>query len=203
MLKVSKTSVNILTIVNKKEVFDLEKENREEKQNYGLIFWDYFKYMAVAVIIAIVITCFVAPAKVVGHSMDNTLADGDYLFVNKTAYKVGEPHYNDIVVLKAPKLDGRILIKRVIGLPGDEIEIKDNHVYRNGKELKESYIKEDMKNNADAKIKVAKENVFVMGDNRNNSMDSRSPFVGTVSIKEDVIGKVFVRLLPFGDVKSF
>lgn len=180
-----------------------EKEKNKEKQNYGLVFLEYFKYMAVAVVVAIIITCFIAPAKVVGHSMDTTFADGDYLFVNKIAYKTGEPRYNDIVVLKAPKLNERILIKRVIGLPGDEIEIKDNRVYRNGKELKETYIKEEMKNNPDVKVKVTKENVFVMGDNRNNSMDSRSPYVGTLSIKDDVVGKVFVRLFPFNDIKTF
>ncbi|MFJ8528573.1 signal peptidase I [Bacillus sp. NPDC094106] len=171
------------------------------KTNYGAVFLEYFKYMAVAVIVAIIFTSFIAPAKVIGHSMDTTLADGDYLFVNKFSYKMGEPNYKDIIVLKAKMLNERILIKRVIGLPGDEIEIKDNVVYRNGKQLDENYTKEKMKNNKDMKIKVEKDCLFVMGDNRNNSMDSRSPYVGCVPM-DDVVGKVFVRLYPFDSIKT-
>ncbi|MDD2716633.1 MAG: signal peptidase I [Candidatus Wallbacteria bacterium] len=104
-------------------------------------------------------------------SMENTLQIGDRLFGNKLAYHTGPVKRGDIVIFKSP-VDGKPWVKRVIGLPGDEIEIRNHTLIRNGISVKEPYLKAEMK--ADyPKITVPSGKLFVLGDNRNNSNDSR------------------------------
>ncbi len=108
-----------------------------------------------------------------GESMENTIQDGDKFLVNRLAYKWKKPAYNDIVILDVDKIKGHELyIKRVVGLPGDVIEIRGRDFYRNGQHVKEPYVKELMRPDH-FKIVVPKKHVFVMGDNRNHSIDSR------------------------------
>lgn len=156
-----------------------------------------------AILLTLIISVFVKPGEIVGESMSNTLENKDLLLINKVVYKFNTPEYKDIVVLNTNIDNDRILIKRVIGVPGDTVEIKDNVVYVNGKALDEKYIREPMVNNQDMKVVVPEGKIFVMGDNRNNSLDSRSLIVGTIDYKKDVIGKVMLRIFPFKAIPKY
>lgn len=154
-----------------------------------------------AVILSVLISFFIKPGQVVGHSMDTTLADNDLVVINKLSYSSEAPKYKDILVLNSNVNGGEMLIKRVIGVPGDTIAIKDNQMYINGKLIDEKYIKEPMVANKDMEVQVPKGKIFVMGDNRNNSLDSRSLIVGLVDYKKDVIGKVVFKIYPFNQIR--
>jgi len=174
--------------------------------------WTYS--LAIALAMAIVINAFVfQPTRVVGSSMEPSLHNNDYVFVSKLSHTfAGAPDYGDIVIIdsrvfrergvkddladpvstylsvvKLAEVDNHIWIKRVIGKPGDTIEIMDGKVYRNGTELNEPYIKETMRTAAPKKVIVPSSEVYVLGDNRNNSSDSR--YIGPVPISH-VLGKV-------------
>ncbi len=157
----------------------------------------------IAAIIAIVVIQFVRPVVVHETSMTNTLQPGDYLLMNKMAYKNHEAERGDIVILHSElKQDNgseKLLIKRVVGLPGDTVLIKDNSVYINGELLEEDYIREPGVVPGDVDITVPEGEYFVMGDNRGNSIDSRSEEVGCVK-QEDLVGKAFFRLFPFKNI---
>lgn len=172
-------------------------EQNEPLEKEGGINWvQLLSIFALGILLALGLRFCISPSVVVGESMEGTFHDGDYTMINKLAYDFSEPDYKDVVVLDSEAMEGhKFLIKRVVGLAGDKIEIKDNHVYRNGKMLKESYTKEKMKNTEDLNLTVPKDSIFVMGDNRNNSLDSRA--IGPVNYKEEVLGKVFLRLKPF------
>lgn len=153
------------------------------------------EFMVIAlgsIILTILISLFVQVGQVVGVSMTNTLQNNELVLINKMAYKSHAPEYKDIVALHADVNGGETLIKRVIGVPGDTVEIKDNVVYVNDKQLNEDYIKEHMEHNQDMKVVVPDGEIFVMGDNRNYSLDSRSLMVGMISYKSNVIGKIIV-----------
>jgi signal peptidase I len=151
-----------------------------------------------AVVIALGIRGFLfAPYQVHGQSMEPTLKGDELLIVNKWIYYVSEPHYGDIVIFHTP--EERDFIKRVIGLPGDHIVIKDNKVYRNGKPLNEPYINGRMNSDIGQyrDVVVPPNHLFVMGDNRNNSKDSR--MLGPISMKA-VVGRADVVLLPMNRI---
>ena len=111
--------------------------------------------------------------------------------VDKVFYS--KPSYNDIVVVEYHAGDGKEqIIKRVVGLPGDHLEMKDNQLYRNGQLLKEDYIYEPMVGNEDFSYDIPEGKIFVMGDNRNNSVDSR--MIGYIDFDKDVVGRVFFKV---------
>lgn len=159
--------------------------------------WDLVSMVGGAIVLAMVITVFVfQPYKVVGHSMDPTLHDQQRVFASKINHTFSKlPSYGDIVIidsrfsrdrsLKDDLLENPLVnlvlknyteyyyIKRVIGKPGDVIEVNMGKVYRNGKVLDEPYINEPMKTTGYQKWTVPENHIFVMGDNRNHSDDSR------------------------------
>jgi signal peptidase I len=144
-----------------------------------------------------------------GESMMPSLQNGNRLFVNKVGYDFREPHYGDIVIFHATPTDD--FIKRVIGLPGDTIEYKNDHLYRNGKFVPEPYLTPYKDNlplgkrltdnftlkEKTGQVKVPPGKLWVMGDNRQISYDSRE--IGFVDMKK-LVGKVSLRYYPFSEI---
>ena len=170
----------------------------------SLMLW--IRDIVIAVIIALLITTVIKPTIVKETSMMPNFHPDDYLFLNKLAYKFGgEFHKGDVIVFQSDELDEKgkkkLLIKRVIGLPGDHIVITDNEVYINDMEDDQSYTN-DWATNGEVDVTVPEECLFCMGDNRLSSLDSRSPEIGMVE-QERVVGKAVFRLLPFSDCGTF
>lgn len=154
---------------------------------------EYIKVILVTVVLTYGVLYFVQISKVVGDSMEPTYHDGNIVLVDKIFYKRGQPSYDDIVVIRYLLPNGEEqIIKRIVGLPGDHLEMKDNQLYRNGQLLKENYINEPMEYNEDFSYDIPKGKIFVMGDNRNVSMDSR--VIGYIDFDESVVGKVFFKV---------
>lgn len=165
--------------------------------------FEWVKTIAVALVLAGIITSVVAPTIVSGESMYPTLKDKDYLFLNKLSYKTKDPKRGDIIVFKTDLVDyesgkKKDLVKRVIALPGEHLVIKDNQVIIDGKVLKEDYI-HDAYTDGDIDIIVPENHIFAMGDNRPNSGDSRQANLGPIN-EDEIIGKVVVRLYPFNTI---
>lgn len=158
--------------------------------------------IAIALLIVLVISWIIKPTIVKQNSMQPTLYQNDYLLINKQAYTFGEVKRGDIIIFEKDRKAGEkksLLVKRVIGLPGDIITIKENRVYLNGQEQEEPYTLEGETPGELHNAQVPDESYFVMGDNRRVSVDSRSDEIGFV--KEDAImGKAFVRLYPFNQI---
>jgi len=171
-----------------------------EKKNWKKELLDWLKVGVVALILSIGLTQLIKPVLVVGDSMNNTLENRNYLLMNRIAYIGDKPEAKDIVVFKSEVEGGTVLIKRVIGIPDDHVVIKDGDVFINDEKQTESYIKEDF-SIGDVDIIVPKDKYFVMGDNRQGSLDSRFKEVGLVP-EDEIIGKVFTRLLPFQKIQS-
>lgn len=163
---------------------------------------EWIKTIVISVVIALIITTFIRPTLVKGYSMYPTLNEYDYLIINKIPYMMHEPERGDIVVFKSHLTteDGKEkdLIKRVIGIPKDKIKITDGKVFVNGEKLNEPYINGDY-TPGEIDIEVPENKIFAMGDNRENSLDSRDERVGPVEI-DTVRGKVLVRLYPFNKI---
>ncbi len=155
--------------------------------------------------IASLITHFVAyQTSVEGQSMEPTLSDGDSVIIQKLSYYFGEPQRFDVVVFPVKaKGDGdngkdSFYVKRIIGLPGETLQVRDGSVYIDGERLEaDQYCLSKMLDggNADAPVTMKEDEYFVLGDNRNMSTDSRNSYVGMVK-KKDILGKVFLRIWP-------
>ncbi len=166
---------------------------------------EWIKDIAIAIFIAAIILTFIKPTIVREHSMENTLSDGDYLFVSKQTYRLfgKEPQPGDIVVfysdLETAEGLSKLLIKRVIGVPGDTIAIYDGTVYVNGVGLNEPYTKDGYTASDMSEVTVPEGELFCMGDNRQNSTDSRDSRVGFINMNR-VMGKAVFRLYPFSKI---
>lgn len=141
-----------------------------------------------------------------GRSMETTLDDKDNLIVDKLTYRFTEPKRFDIVVFPFQYAKNTYYIKRIIGLPGETVYIDEaGNIYIDGEILEEDYGKEVIEDAGRAyePITLGKNEYFVMGDNRNNSSDSRDPVVGNVS-RDDIVGRAWLRIWPldkFGILK--
>jgi signal peptidase I len=161
---------------------------------------ELIKSVVIAAIAAFLIVTFIfRPVAVDGNSMYPTLHSEDRLIIEKVTYYFRKPVANDIVVFNYPANPKEQFIKRVIAVGGDRLKIHDHKVYVNGKVLVEPYIFEKMNaiidQNYENEVVVPKGTIFVMGDNRNDSRDSRYSDVGFVDLKQ-LIGKTFVRIFP-------
>ncbi|MBC2579477.1 signal peptidase I [Clostridium sp. DJ247] len=165
---------------------------------------EYGVSIIVAVIIALVFHTYVlARANVDGPSMQPTLHNNDVLFIEKISTETNNIKRGQIVVFDSKNVNGDYYIKRVIGVEGDTVEIKNSHVYLNGNVLEETYLAPNTVTEALSnknKYVVPKGHVFVLGDNRTNSKDSR--MLGPIDVK-NLKGHAIVRVFPFNSMKIF
>ena len=164
---------------------------------------EWIKDIVLAIIIAVVVIQFIKPTIVKQSSMEPNFYENDYLFVSKQSYKLfGEPQRGDVVVVHSSLTqengDEKMLIKRIVGLPGETIDISEGKVYIDGEELQEDYTKEGVTSGEIDSLVIPEGEVFCMGDNRRVSVDSRDPSVGCIPI-DDIIGKVVLRVYPFSE----
>lgn len=165
---------------------------------------DMIKYLAIIVIILFIAIYVVGLQQVVGPSMSPTLSNNDVLILDKLVYRFKDIEREDIVALYYE--DSKFLIKRVIGLPGEYIEYKNNELYINGEKYNEEFLKDvqtkDFSLNNINYTTIPDDMYLVLGDNRENSMDSRNIKVGLIK-KENIIGKVRFRIWPINKIKVF
>lgn len=197
-------------------------ENKEIKNRILKEIREWLRAIVVTLVIGLLITNFVRPTIVVGESMSNTLMPYDYLVVYRKAYINSLPEYNDIVLAQSKiplgedekitniftkllnfnnkNINNKIVIKRVIGLPGDIIEIRDGYVYRNSEKLIEDYTRDGI-TLGEGYYEIPDGHLFLLGDNRQGSMDSRDSMIGMIP-KEDILGKIIIRLFPFNKITT-
>lgn len=191
-----------------------EKEQKEEqinvaipeqKESLGQSIWEFVRFAIIAIVIVIPIRIFIAqPFIVSGSSMVPTFENGQYLVVDEISYRLGFIKRDDVVVFRYPNDTTKFFIKRIIGLPGETVDVKGSEVTITNKEHPEGFKLEQpfVKNqSSDAKhFELKEDEYFVMGDNRSASLDSRS--WGAVP-KKLMIGRAFVRLLPINKISVF
>lgn len=144
----------------------------EEKVNWGRFALDLLETLVLAIILFVGINVVSARVRVDGTSMVPTLQDGEFVLVNKLSYRFGDVTRGDIIVFHFPLNPQEDLIKRVIGLPGDQVKVENGQVYVNGIMLNENYIAAPPSYASEWQVPAG--NFFVLGDNRNNSSDSHS-----------------------------
>lgn len=149
--------------------------------------------LALTLVVVFIRLFLFSPYTVHGESMSPSLKGEERIIVNKLKYRIDPPDYGEIVVFQS---EGKNLIKRVIGLPGDVIHIENGYVFRNGKRLEEPYINEKVQGFLQ-QTEVIKDHVFVLGDNRNNSLDSRQ--IGLIPM-DQVVGRADFILFPFEEM---
>ena len=189
------------------DIIDLDKKKVEEKDfSWKREIISTTLYLFCVVALTFLFIQFVGQrTHVNGDSMNVTLQDGDNLIVDKLSYRFKDPERFDIIVFPYQYQEKTYYIKRIIGMPGETLQVIDGMVYIDGEMLDESYGKEvmDYAGIASEPVELGQDEYFVLGDNRNNSSDSRDPSVGNV--KEDqIIGKAFLRIWPlnkFGVLK--
>lgn len=172
----------------------------EAKSTAMQVFMEYAKAFLQAAVLAAFIIIFIAQSHLVdGESMENTLHHRERLMVDKISYRFIEPKRGEIIVFKYPQDKRSRFVKRVIAIPGDTVEIRNRTVYVNGIALDEPYAKEPI-NFVMPKVTVRPGHVFVLGDNRNNSLDSRYPEVGQVPY-DLIVGRALFSYWPPSAIK--
>ena len=180
-----------------------EKRDRRKKEKKSM---PILLQLVLLVVLVLILRNVMGTVYVKGSSMEPNFYHGDLVFVNKLSTSIGSPDYGDVVICRMEDdFAYENLIKRVIGLPGDEIDIVENEddeeiydLYVNGELIEEPFLGEPMmtKGNIEYPFEVPENSYFVMGDNRNASTDSRKESVGAIA-KENLEGKVIFRLFPF------
>lgn len=166
-------------------------QSKRKRSGFLSFVVDIFETLVLSVVLFVSVNIISARIRVEGDSMVPTLISGEYVVVNRMSYRLGNPHRGDIIVFHFPRNPAEEYIKRIIGLSGDVIEIMNGSVYINGQPLDESYL--DVKINYTGKWEVPQGQLFVLGDNRNNSSDSHD--WGTVPM-DYVVGKAVMVYWP-------
>lgn len=170
--------------------------SEKKSSSSGIIseIFSYVKIFAIAIIIAYITTHFIIiNAQVPTGSMKNTIMEGDRLIGFRLSYKFSKPERGDIVIFKYPDDETQTYVKRVIGTPGDIVQIANGKVYINNEELEETYLKEPMNISTKQETYVVPEgHYFMMGDNRNSSLDSRY-WTNTYVAEDKILAKVLFR----------
>jgi signal peptidase I len=182
----------------------LEENQPIEPKNgsrFLIFIWETFKVIVISLAIILPIRYYlVQPFFVKGASMESSFEDGDYLLIDELSYRFREPRRGDVVVFRYPQDKSQYFIKRIIGLPGEKLEIKNNVVrvfsdqYEDGKILNESYLSTQQVTFGDMTVNLGNNEFFVMGDNRLQSSDSRR--WGPVD-DNLITGRVLLRAWPF------
>lgn len=168
-------------------------------------FFITIKEIAETVLIALV-TVFiirhflVQPFLVSGASMEPNFDDGNYLLVDEITYRFRDPQRGEVIVFRYPKNRSTYFIKRIIGLPNDEITLRNGIVYVNGELFEEDYLSEALRSKDNLSVKLKKDEYFLVGDNRSHSFDSRN--WGPVK-RGDIIGLARIRVFPFNEIQYF
>jgi len=173
-----------------------------------IFIWEIVKIVSISLAIIIPIRYYlIQPFFVRGASMEPNFDDGQYLVIDEISYRFNDPERGDVIVFKYPLDPSQYYIKRVIGLPGEKIEIKDNSIFIYNSEfpqgiiLNESYyLPEGRITRGSINVKLSDDEYFVLGDNRSASSDSRQ--WGSLS-KDNIIGRVWLRAWPFDSAKIF
>jgi signal peptidase I len=186
----------------------LEEHGNEERQalgksgkgkkSVGREIFEWVLTFVIAIALAMVIRTFLfEPIRVDGTSMVNTLQNNEFLFVTKLDYLIGDPSRFDIVICKYPDRTENF-VKRLVGLPGDTVEIKGGYLYLNGELKPEDYI-DNRPNYAFGPITLAEGEYFVLGDNRSNSNDSH--VIGAIS-RDMIVGHARAVIWPLGEIRN-
>ncbi len=166
------------------------------------IFREIALTLVMAIVIFLLLQATVQSFIIVGTSMQPNFQDGERILINKVVYRFDQPERGDVIIFHPGGDQEADYIKRIIGLPGESVEIKDGVVYIHEEDgnvftLAEPYIAEAARRDFEGDT-IPEDEYFVLGDNRNNSNDSRSPSVGTVP-QEDIIGKAWLLIWPPGE----
>lgn len=160
-------------------------------------------YILIIIGLTYLIITFVGQrTRVSGSSMETTLHNGDNLIVDKLSYRFRDPKRYDIIVFPYKYEENTYYIKRIIGMPGETLQIKDGYVYIDGEQLTSDIYGNELiedPQTAEEPVTLGEDEYFVMGDNRNHSMDSRDPSVGVLK-KSALMGRAWVRIYPFNNV---
>lgn len=163
-------------------------------------FYEIFKTIAVMFLLAFVIRAYIVQTFVVeGLSMEPNFHDGEYLLIDKVSYRFDQPQRGDVVVFISPEDAKLHFIKRVIGLPGEAVEITQNRIFINNNQLQEDYLRRGEQTlisdnfTNDFKTVIPQDHYFVLGDNRQNSKDSR--LIGLIP-KQNIVGRSFIVIYP-------
>lgn len=189
----------------------VEKETKKGKEkkpvNVKKEILSWILTLGAAVIIALVIRTFLfEPVRVDGHSMDDTLANGEIMFVTKPEYLAGDPQHGDVVICHYPDRGNTNFVKRVIGVPGDTLMFVDNVLLRNGEVVDEPYLTPSRNQNGFSMLPITlgENEYFVCGDNRDNSHDCRNLTNGIPEAitRDMIVGHVRYVVYPFSDARS-
>lgn len=182
---------------------DNENTNIDRQESKRSEFISTLIFFVCVIVLSFLFVTFVGQRTTVsGQSMENTLHDGDNLMIDKLSYRFTDPKRFDIVIFPPRMDEDTLYIKRVIALPGETIQIDEyGIIYIDGVILPENYGKEVIMNSGRAiePITLGKDEYFVLGDNRNNSSDSRLEQIGNIR-KDEIVGKAFVRIYPFNQM---
>lgn len=184
----------------------MKKEHTTEKEpiNWKKELLSWVQILVIAAIIAYVLNTFIiANSRVPSPSMENTIMTGDRVIGSRLTYYFEDPQRGDIIIFRFPDDESIYYVKRIIGLPGDIIDIKDGSIYINNSEtpLDEPYLKEAVIPEPDLHYEVPEDSYFMLGDNRNSSADSRR-WKNTYVKRGKIIAKVMFRYFPsIGAVK--
>ena len=185
--------------ISEAPVIEPVMESAENVSARKYLFGEVLESVAIAVVLAVIIRVFLfQPFFIPSESMAPTLTEGDRIIVSKIHYRLGSPKRGEIVVFKYPVNPEKDFIKRVIGLPGETLEIRESKLYINGEFVEQPFLPPGLSYGSYGPVTIPQGQYFMMGDNRNNSEDSR--FWGMLP-KENVIGKTLLIYWPLNRVQ--
>jgi signal peptidase I len=171
-------------------------QTQGSRTGFKALVFDVLETLLLTIIIYAVLSTFVGRFKVLSVSMEPTLYEGQYLLISKQTHKIWPLRRGDVLVFQYPRSPQKNYIKRLIGLPGEKIELRNGELYINDKFVPEPWLSVQTRGNLDSRS-LGQDEYFVMGDNRNNSSDSRT--WGSIN-SQHIIGKAIFRYWPFSDL---